>query len=356
MALNLLKQVKAKRSNLEGTLEYEWGSSKALQQTDLRQLSRAQLRNHLDARDLDTEGPKRALIERLESSLEEEKLQSIACVGAPLLARGDGGSERRDDAPADRDAGRPTARARARDQLTRRPSAIARERATALFCRRPRAERDNTHTHTHRVRAPRRHTTAPPPRARLARCLVNSSYTEQLEAEFQINKDLEERGAVYAVGANYCGASSSVVCRLPSGIVVVIRRRRRRRAATPSYPSHETSRDVVARRPEPRVVAGATTDGAERIAAPRRRDDEALKRNHHHHRREWDSPPRAQRTPPTRRCYRPAGSGRPRAAARDDGRAEDARDGRHVRRRERGHVVRRDGRPRGDLIRPTRDA
>jgi len=45
MALNLLKQVKAKRSNLEGTLEYEWGSSKALQQTDLRQLSRAQLRN-----------------------------------------------------------------------------------------------------------------------------------------------------------------------------------------------------------------------------------------------------------------------------------------------------------------------
>ena len=60
MALKLLQQVKTKRSNLEGTLEYEWGSSKVLQQTDLRQLSRAQLRNHLEARDLDTEGPKRA--------------------------------------------------------------------------------------------------------------------------------------------------------------------------------------------------------------------------------------------------------------------------------------------------------
>ena len=116
MALSLLKQVKAKRSNLEGTLEYEWGSSKVLQQTDLRQLSRAQLRNHLEARDLDTEGPKTALIARLEGSLEEEKLQSIA-------------------------------------------------------------------------------------------------YTEQLEAEFQINKDLEERGAVYAVGANYSG---QVRARAPS--------------------------------------------------------------------------------------------------------------------------------------------
>ena len=71
MALKLLQSVKAKRSNLEGTLEYEWGSSKVLQQTDLRQLSRAQLRNHLEARDLDTEGPKRACIERLEASLEE---------------------------------------------------------------------------------------------------------------------------------------------------------------------------------------------------------------------------------------------------------------------------------------------
>ena len=128
MALKLLQSVKAKRSNLEGTLEYEWGSSKVLQQTDLRQLSRAQLRNHLEARDLDTEGPKRACIERLEASLEEEKLQSIA-------------------------------------------------------------------------------------------------YTEQLEAEFQINKDLEERGAVYAVGANYSGqvrsrrrrATARAFCRARAG-------------------------------------------------------------------------------------------------------------------------------------------
>ena len=157
--LSLLKSLKANRhENDPGGLEYEWGSSKVLQSKELSELSRDQLRNHLQARDLDDAGSKRAMIDRLQASLEEERLQSIA-------------------------------------------------------------------------------------------------YTEALEAEFQINKDLEERGAVYAVGANYCGASSSVVCRLPSGIG-------RRHSSPPPPPGRDPclseSRDVARRR---RATPGAACGG-----------------------------------------------------------------------------------------------
>ena len=35
--------------------------------------------------------------------------------------------------------------------------------------------------------------------------LQATAYTEQLESEFHINKDIEERGSVYACGTNYAG-------------------------------------------------------------------------------------------------------------------------------------------------------
>ena len=57
---------------------YEWGSSKVLNELDLTTLSRSQLRNHLEARDVDASGTKNMLLERLQDSLEEERLQSIA--------------------------------------------------------------------------------------------------------------------------------------------------------------------------------------------------------------------------------------------------------------------------------------
>ena len=104
--IGLLAKLRTKRG--DNKLEYEWGSSKVLQSLDLEKLTRAALRNHLDARDLDTQGTKRAMIKRLQGDLEGERLQSIA-------------------------------------------------------------------------------------------------YSEQLESEFHINKDIEERGSVYAVGTNYAG-------------------------------------------------------------------------------------------------------------------------------------------------------
>lgn len=104
--LGLLAKLRTKRGDTK--LEYEWGSSKVLQTLTLEKLTRAALRNHLDARDLDTAGTKRAMIKRLQADLEGERLQSIA-------------------------------------------------------------------------------------------------YSEQLESEFHINKDIEERGSVYAVGTNYAG-------------------------------------------------------------------------------------------------------------------------------------------------------
>ena len=74
--LGLLGKLKTKRG--DKNLEYEWGSSKVLQSLDLDKLPRAALRSHLDARDLDTGGTKRAMIKRLQTDLEGERLQSIA--------------------------------------------------------------------------------------------------------------------------------------------------------------------------------------------------------------------------------------------------------------------------------------
>ena len=74
--IGLLAKLRTKRG--DNKLEYEWGSSKILQTLDLEKLTRAALRNHLDARDLDTAGTKRAMIKRLMADLEGERLQSIA--------------------------------------------------------------------------------------------------------------------------------------------------------------------------------------------------------------------------------------------------------------------------------------
>jgi len=110
-AVKLMADIKRNRgggTGTEGAFEYEWGSAKMLEGVDLETLSRAELRNHLEARDIDAKGSKPQLVDALDRSLEEERLASIA-------------------------------------------------------------------------------------------------YTEALEAEFQINKDLEERGSVYAVGTNHAG-------------------------------------------------------------------------------------------------------------------------------------------------------
>ena len=74
--LGLLGKLKQRRGDAK--LEYEWGSSKVLQTLDLDKLPRAALRSHLDARDLETGGTKRAMVKRLQADLEGERLQVTA--------------------------------------------------------------------------------------------------------------------------------------------------------------------------------------------------------------------------------------------------------------------------------------
>jgi alpha-tubulin suppressor-like RCC1 family protein len=93
---------------MDDVAQMEWGSAKVLRDIEIKKLSVSKLKNHLEARDESVVGNKKQLIERLEFSLEEERLRGIA-------------------------------------------------------------------------------------------------YTEDLEAEFVLNADLEERGSVYAVGSNNFG-------------------------------------------------------------------------------------------------------------------------------------------------------
>ncbi|KAJ8604222.1 hypothetical protein CTAYLR_009776 [Chrysophaeum taylorii] len=106
IGIKVLAKLKEKKGG--ETLEYEWGSTKVLQDLNLESLTRVALRNHLDARDLDITGTKKAMIKRLQGDLEAERLRSVA-------------------------------------------------------------------------------------------------YAEQLEAEFEINRDMEERGSAYGVGSNHAG-------------------------------------------------------------------------------------------------------------------------------------------------------
>lgn len=110
-AIGLVSALKTKRQEESAggdVMEYEWGSAKVLNEIDITELPRQKLKNHLEARDLETKGNKQVLIDRLRESLEQERLQSIA-------------------------------------------------------------------------------------------------YTEALEAEFKISKDLEERGSCYSVGSGHAG-------------------------------------------------------------------------------------------------------------------------------------------------------
>ncbi|KAJ1453122.1 hypothetical protein M885DRAFT_588774 [Pelagophyceae sp. CCMP2097] len=104
--LQLLAALKGRRRG--PAADYEWGSSKILQNHDIDSLARASLRKHLEARDLDVVGTKGEMVLRLKADLEGERLQSLA-------------------------------------------------------------------------------------------------YSEQIESEFTITKDVEERGCVYGVGANHAG-------------------------------------------------------------------------------------------------------------------------------------------------------
>jgi alpha-tubulin suppressor-like RCC1 family protein len=82
-AIDTLRKLKQETAALtqdgEGEVpNFQWGSSKVLREVDIKKLSVAKLKNHLEARDEPVGGNKKQLVERLENSLEEERLRGIA--------------------------------------------------------------------------------------------------------------------------------------------------------------------------------------------------------------------------------------------------------------------------------------
>ena len=82
-ALDVLRQIKqARRSGGIGggaaAKVVQWGNAEAIAEVGIENLSRRELRNHLEARDLETQGTRIELIDRLRSSLDDEQLHKLA--------------------------------------------------------------------------------------------------------------------------------------------------------------------------------------------------------------------------------------------------------------------------------------
>lgn len=80
-ALDVLRQIKQLRRNQQGNVRIvEWGSADYINSVGIDNLTRRELRNHLEARDLDTSGTRLELLERLRASLADEQLHKFAYV------------------------------------------------------------------------------------------------------------------------------------------------------------------------------------------------------------------------------------------------------------------------------------
>lgn len=78
-ALDVLRQIKQlRRTQTANAKVVEWGSADFINSVGLENLTRKELRNHLEARDLDTAGTRLELLERLRSSLSDEQLHKFA--------------------------------------------------------------------------------------------------------------------------------------------------------------------------------------------------------------------------------------------------------------------------------------
>lgn len=77
-ALDVLRQIKQARK-AKGTQKIiEWGNADYINEIGVENLSRRDLRNHLEARELETTGTRLELIERLRVSLADEQLHKFA--------------------------------------------------------------------------------------------------------------------------------------------------------------------------------------------------------------------------------------------------------------------------------------
>ena len=80
-ALDVLRQIKAARRANQSTVKIvEWGNAEYINSIGIDNLTRKELRNHLEARDLETSGTRLELLERLRGSLVDEQLHKFAYV------------------------------------------------------------------------------------------------------------------------------------------------------------------------------------------------------------------------------------------------------------------------------------
>ncbi|CAN0084412.1 unnamed protein product, partial [Discosporangium mesarthrocarpum] len=98
-ALGLVNTLRAKNREKDEVNRrgdgYEWGTLKVLRDLDVKILTRQELRNHLEARDLATTGNKNQLVNRLQTSVLEEQAKAYSDaedvefqLGADLEERG----------------------------------------------------------------------------------------------------------------------------------------------------------------------------------------------------------------------------------------------------------------------------
>jgi alpha-tubulin suppressor-like RCC1 family protein len=85
-ALNILREIKAAARMLgpmtvdRGDSSVEWGSMRQIEAVGLDNMNRREIKNHLEARDLSTNGTRKELVSRLRDSLSDEKMRQFAAV------------------------------------------------------------------------------------------------------------------------------------------------------------------------------------------------------------------------------------------------------------------------------------
>lgn len=78
-ALDVLRQIKQLRRQQQTNVKIvEWGNADYINNIGIENLTRKELRNHLEARDLETAGTRLELLERLRTSLADEQLHKFA--------------------------------------------------------------------------------------------------------------------------------------------------------------------------------------------------------------------------------------------------------------------------------------
>jgi len=77
-AIDVLRQIKMARKAAGPQKVVEWGNADYIKEIGIENLSRRDLRNHLEARDLETNGTRVELIERLRNSITDEEQNKFA--------------------------------------------------------------------------------------------------------------------------------------------------------------------------------------------------------------------------------------------------------------------------------------